>query len=699
MNEENTTDVSDIKLIPIAKLLKGTDHFFVPDYQRGYRWTSEQVEKLLEDLLLFAIVEQGNRGAYYCLQPLVVRKDRTRCEVVDGQQRVTTIWEVIDGQQRLTTIKILLHHLKTRIGEDAWAELKIKPFDIEYASRKRTTGFIQSLRPDGCSHEPNEPIDFFYMKNAYRTIIDWFSGTGPYQGEGAPALCERMGEVRNSADDFFKKLLFLEGDKHPTAQFMWYEADGEERGLNLFNRLNTGKLELTDAELVKGLFLLKSNFRDRDAARREQEQYRRSVKWEQWENTLHDDAFWRFLTNRNDNRPNRIDLLLNLIYQLHKDSKVSQFQNAGVRAVPNRNHVVFDYYNDIFLHELSERRMDTGGDVAGDEKKGGILQSAWEEIENTFRVLEDWFSDPTIYNIVGYLCQTGTAELVDLFKLYRKCKSEGKTRADFISNYVEKPDGEDGPQKHLDLKGRIKDALAAIRVTRKERKKADTGGASPDYDYTIQLEYKNRATVFNLLLLLNIEHLNRRAAEDLKPGERDLCKFPFSALADVWHIEHVDSRTTNPLTKSEDIKEWIDTSLKDLDSILRTEQREYINRIQNSDAPDKNQLLIQYLKGEVAKEDEEDPDKDNISNLVLLDAHTNESYKNALFVTKRRKIIERREGGQFVPETTSYVFFKLMEGSAHSRWRWEKSDRQCYANYIARQLAEYLAEPADITNE
>ena len=77
---------------------------------------------------------------------------------------------------------------------------------------------------------------------------------------------------------------------------------------------------------------------------------------------------------------------------------------------------------------------------------------------------------------------------------------------------------------------------------------------------------------------------------------------------------------------------------------------------------------------------------------MLLDASTNRAYQNALFVRKRKKIIERRECGQFVPETTSYVFFKLFEKSAQSSWRWTQDDIQIYVNYIVSQLKDYLAE-------
>ena len=74
--------------------------FFIPSYQRGYRWTKQQVEDLLNDINNFTPKEVPNstEKTWYCLQPLVVK------------QKEENIWEVIDGQQRLTTINLILHY-------------------------------------------------------------------------------------------------------------------------------------------------------------------------------------------------------------------------------------------------------------------------------------------------------------------------------------------------------------------------------------------------------------------------------------------------------------------------------------------------------------------------------------------------------------------------------------------------------------
>src|SRR5579862_7460608 len=80
-----------ICLKPINDLLK--ESFFVPSYQRGYRWTERQVMDLLDDVWEFQSKSQEqDKASFYCLQPVVVK------------MRDSGDWELIDGQQRLTTI-------------------------------------------------------------------------------------------------------------------------------------------------------------------------------------------------------------------------------------------------------------------------------------------------------------------------------------------------------------------------------------------------------------------------------------------------------------------------------------------------------------------------------------------------------------------------------------------------------------------
>lgn len=67
--------------------------FFVPSYQRGYRWGNEEVVRLLDD-----IYTNGTKN--YCLQPVVVKNNGETFELIDGQQRLTTLFILLKYIQK-----------------------------------------------------------------------------------------------------------------------------------------------------------------------------------------------------------------------------------------------------------------------------------------------------------------------------------------------------------------------------------------------------------------------------------------------------------------------------------------------------------------------------------------------------------------------------------------------------------------------
>ena len=63
------------------------DHYIVPDYQREYVWTDEQVEQLMADLL--DAYNTDNKKTYF-LGTIVTYDSGSQFELIDGQQRLTT---------------------------------------------------------------------------------------------------------------------------------------------------------------------------------------------------------------------------------------------------------------------------------------------------------------------------------------------------------------------------------------------------------------------------------------------------------------------------------------------------------------------------------------------------------------------------------------------------------------------------------
>ena len=198
------TDISQIKLE--AKLVgEISGEFFVPSYQRGYRWGEDEVTRLLDDVY-------ANGDKPYCLQPIVVKKQNNK-------------YELIDGQQRLTTLYLIFKYMCVASGGFLFSAPK---FSLEYETRNKSAKFLNELDMS----QINDNIDFFFIGKAYQVIQEWF-------------------ENRN------KQLAMINVAKYLSekVRIIWYEVGEEADSIALFTRLNIGKIPLTSAELVKAMFL------------------------------------------------------------------------------------------------------------------------------------------------------------------------------------------------------------------------------------------------------------------------------------------------------------------------------------------------------------------------------------------------------------------------------------------------------------
>ncbi len=239
--------------------------FYVPSYQRGYRWGEDEVLRLLND-----IYQNGKKN--YCLQPVVVRKAENR-------------YELIDGQQRLTTLYLIYRYMK-----NVNPFFSDPAFDLIYETRENSAEFLKSID----LNKRNDNIDFWFIANAYETIRKWFE--------------EDMQIRVLHVFEYFKE----------DVKIIWYEVGENEDAISLFTRLNIGKIPLTSAELVKAMFL-SSDGKDRSSQEKQEEI---SLQWDNMEKELHDDSLWYFLTNRTNTRyQTRIDLILDLISEKPSDNR------------------------------------------------------------------------------------------------------------------------------------------------------------------------------------------------------------------------------------------------------------------------------------------------------------------------------------------------------------------------------------------
>ena len=101
--QNTTSEAGEMPLKNVRDLLGKT--YYIPNYQRGYRWGEDEVTKLLDDIWDFA---SHRKSQFYCLQPLIILPQ----EPSDVERAVR--YEVLDGQQRLTTLNLIVHYINER---------------------------------------------------------------------------------------------------------------------------------------------------------------------------------------------------------------------------------------------------------------------------------------------------------------------------------------------------------------------------------------------------------------------------------------------------------------------------------------------------------------------------------------------------------------------------------------------------------
>ena len=327
-------------------------NFYIPSYQRGYRWNSNQVIDLLNDIDHFRpmpLEHNQDEKTWYCLQPIVVKTNGDK-------------YEVIDGQQRLTTIYLLLHYLNLDYVE----RRRDKLFTIEYQTRQDSADFLSEI--DRNVNIDN--IDYYHMRNTYNVIEKWFSDK----------------DSGFDVSEFRSKLKF-------NTRVIWYETK-DVKSIDIFTRINIGKIPLTNAELIKALFLNSSNF-DKDTNIKHR-QFEIASEWDEIENQLRDDQLWYFFTKDENKYYNRIELIFELMVDDKDEDDFSTFR--------------------YFSKKFAKRDFE-------------LIDNVWREVKSYFMRVREWYKERDLYHKVGYLVHTDQKKVKDLIQM-----SSTLTKSEFSSH-------------------------------------------------------------------------------------------------------------------------------------------------------------------------------------------------------------------------------------------------------------------------
>lgn len=576
--------MADLYLKPIKDFQNF--HFLVKDYQRGYKWTREEVTQLLNDIYEF---EPQKENEFYCLQPIVIKEEKVSKEK-----------ELIDGQQRCTTIYLILKYL----GEGT--------FELDYQTRKESAKFIKEINSLAIAGEWNkwkdahldkDNVDNYHFFEAYRTIQDWFAEESRYKKR------------------FLDKLL-------NKTQVIWYEVEGNIDSIELFTRINSHKIPLTEAELIKALFLINLKKGTKQSEVLQLQQNEIAQQWDRIENELQNKNFWYFISHTTPGAT-RIDKLLSLSTIFKDPDKIGE-------------HALFFAFEQDFKQHRQEAAQ--------------WVDTRWGEIKHIFQTFKEWYHDFELYHLIGLLIHLGE-DIDDILSV----KEKSTSKKDFKNHIKEKI------CKEIEKIGDIRKVSYS-----KDRDKA-----------------KKTLLIFNIISILNskdeinrfpfyqyqniswdIEHIHAKADNTkeqkewleefknwlLQSGNEELIKKYSARIEEVLAVEKNNNR-------EEDLKE----------------------------EEDKMGTLIEdiYDNFSNTKEEGEAFDIDNLSNLALLDSSTNRGYGKAPFPQKRTTIIKKDEEGTFIPLCTRNVFLKYYSPHTDSLLSWSATDRKNYLDKIEETLKNF----------
>lgn len=345
-----------IELWEVNKLIN--KKFHIPTYQRGYRWDVQQVEDLLNDLYEFRNSANTSVGRFYCLQPIVVKKRGD-------------LYDVIDGQQRLTTILIILKYLNQR-----------RTYSIDYEIRGGSKKFLDEICDRAKEEIVEKNIDFYFMKTAFATVEKWFD-----------TMIEEYEEYSLETEMTTHLLRYC--------KVIWYEVDDDVEAESIFTRLNIGKIPLTNAELIKALLLKESNYSG-DGKVTYLRQMEIANEWDMIENTLQDDKVWYFINRQYAKQPEvRIEYIFDSIK--YRDYKTNgEFATFYKFNEMLKNMSVYDVWKKI--KDYFQTVMEWYNNQDYYHLIGFITSRKLNSIENLIYEYKDW--DYSKSEFLGYIKDT-----------------------------------------------------------------------------------------------------------------------------------------------------------------------------------------------------------------------------------------------------------------------------------------------------
>lgn len=608
-------------------------HFNIPNFQRGYRWEPDNVEKLLNDIVDFHQNHQD--GTFYCLQPVVVKKN------LELSKDDNTVYDLLDGQQRLTTLWLILNSNSIK---PFWQKLHKnlpKCFDLQFESRDNL--LETALKKDSISYDN---IDLFYLTQALQSIEKW---------EGNQI------ELLNAVEKDIVRVIWYEFDKNKDIE---EDAKKQSSSINVFTRLNEGKIGLTDTELIKALLLQSDIYPDNQneiygRGFMKEHLFHLATEWDKMEKALQRPDMWSMIVGTDYNPLSHMEFLLTLV--------ANKIQKENDYKITDTYHRLFYIISEYLRVPVNDSSNNTDSVKYKAKYYSQKVDEIWSQVRDAFTILNNWYSSTELYHLVGLyylLCGSGnifhkTQELFDTYNAENKTKKEFKN----------------------DLKSAIG---KAIKITEKNTDDNIDGEILKLKELSYDMGHQSR--MIKILEAFNVYlHLVERGI---------YTKFSFSKFKNnkVTSLEHIHPQHLDfEKAKITDVQQWLEAqkehraefneqTLSDLNTLEKflQDEKNYKNHVEDCrNIVDKVESFLDKEAGI------DDGHMHTLYNMALIDKDTNAALSNKLMDAKRKTLIDRENNnGIYVPIGTNFVFNKHFTKDVTSMKFWMLNDRNAYFKKI-----------------
>ena len=371
-----------------TKYLNDNDckYYNIPEYQRGYKWTKNNVTQLLNDIFNF---EKTRSDDFYCLQNITIVKIQN----VDGHN----YFNVIDGQQRLTTLYILLSFFN-HICKKVMQGVAVKEM-IKYSVRESTHEFLMETVYSGKIWDniikPDEMAtkDQYYIAIVCDAIQEWFKQMA------SDKIYEYSQKLLSNVKVIVNKV-----------------AQGEEEAV--FAGLNGGKIELDGADLVRAILITRVSKQkyphEKDLEQREGFRIKLGIELDQlnlWWSQKDVISFFEQILPNNISKNKKFEYSkypIDLLYQAFFLAYRGQIKQTQ-------------------LTDLDIRHFEYGLDLNG--KPGDDYLELYSSLSDFNMTMVDWYENDEIYNLLGYLMSNFKSSKISFVYLWQKwleCKSKSE---------------------------------------------------------------------------------------------------------------------------------------------------------------------------------------------------------------------------------------------------------------------------------